>query len=490
MRTLLIVSSIAFLFAATFNSAEAIEGFYKDVFVDEGTDLGGPGRMPALDLVQFTHEWMEIDVNTTLQSSIMTTNSNDDNGVLVYPDGEPRFAIVYYHGGSMGHYDDLEEEGQRIVRSQYYNGGSQFGSCAGCYLLSRWYLNLWPGRMNGENVSDTRLEHTIPENSPLLNYFGFQVGDTITNVYHNNGGSVDTSDMPEGTEIVTMHITDSMSGYAAIWAWKDNDTTGQVVGITSHPEGSSADDQEKEMGGILLYLKDGLAPPDIKHELKHNEQILMNKVTADNDPLYTKIGDKQYHHFTIDLSQGAKNLNISVDADDGFDMHLFARKDSYAFIDSADHANTDAGPDKDLAIPTIASGIWYIGVKCATTVDAEEVSSGNDSYYEYSGKLEVLNGVAYSIKATWEPTGIIADNNQGILNQLAVNFNGTHVLFDVGKVHAQNLKVFDLQGRLCWQTKMSQTVQRYTWRPRSAGIYVICLETGKEKLTKRLNIVK
>ena len=109
MRTLLIVSSIAFLFAATFNSAEAIEGFYKDVFVDEGTDLGGPGRMPALDLVQFTHEWMEIDVNTTLQSSIMTTNSNDDNGVLVYPDGEPRFAIVYYHGGSMGHYDDLEE---------------------------------------------------------------------------------------------------------------------------------------------------------------------------------------------------------------------------------------------------------------------------------------------------------------------------------------------------------------------------------------------
>ena len=344
--------------------------------------------------------------------------------------------------------------------------------------------------MNGENVSDTRLEHTIPENSPLLNYFGFQVGDTITNVYHNNGGSVDTSDMPEGTEIVTMHITDSMSGYAAIWAWKDNDTTGQVVGITSHPEGSSADDQEKEMGGILLYLKDGLAPPDIKHELKHNEQILMNKVTADNDPLYTKIGDKQYHHFTIDLSQGAKNLNISVDADDGFDMHLFARKDSYAFIDSADHANTDAGPDKDLAIPTIASGIWYIGVKCATTVDAEEVSSGNDSYYEYSGKLEVLNGVAYSIKATWEPTGIIADNNQGILNQLAVNFNGTHVLFDVGKVHAQNLKVFDLQGRLCWQTKMSQTVQRYTWRPRSAGIYVICLETGKEKLTKRLNIVK
>ncbi|MBN1130479.1 MAG: hypothetical protein JXA71_15915, partial [Chitinispirillaceae bacterium] len=223
--------------------AAAIEGFYKDVFVDEGIDLSGPGRMPALDLVGFTHEWMSVDSDTVVQTSIMVHNADDDNGVLLYPDGEPRFAIIYYHGGSMGHYRSLGTTGQNTVRAHFYHGGSQFGSCAGSYLLSRSYFALWPGRMDGPNTSGDRVVHFIPASSPLHTYFNFGLDSVVSNIVHNNGGSFDISRMPAGTVVLAIHKTvplnPAMQGYGAIWAWKVSDTTGRAVGITSHPEGSS-----------------------------------------------------------------------------------------------------------------------------------------------------------------------------------------------------------------------------------------------------------
>jgi hypothetical protein len=494
MRILHIISCITFLFTAIYYNSEAIEGYYKDVFVDEGTSLSGPGRMPALDLVGFTHEWMEIEADTALQRSVMFHNANDDNGALIYPDGEARFAIIYYHGGSTSHYDDIKEEGQNILRSHYYKGGSQFGSCAGCYLLSRWRLNIWPGRLDGPNTAGDRVVHTLPDYSPLHDYFNFGPDNLVTDIVHNNGGSFDTSEVPEGTVILAVHKTvplnPEMEGYGAIWGWKDNDTTGRAVGITSHPEGSSEDGKRKEMGGILLYLKDGLAPPDIKHELKRDEQIIMNKVSADNDPLHAKIGDRQYHHFIIELPYGAEDLKITIDADEGFDMHLFANKDTLAYVDSADYQNVNAGPDKELTIATVPRGTWYAGVKCATTVESEEVNSGNDSYYQYSGKLSVLNGVAYAITATWKETGILVNSGRSMNSRFTVAYNAGNVTIMTGNVQARRLQIFDVRGRLCWEKGVSGHGRQYTWRPQSAGMYIVSLETGKGIVTKRLNIVR
>ena len=74
---------------------EAIEGFYKDVFDDEGTQISGGNLQVNCDYINFTMEHFESQDNTTKQNEIMVQGSNDDNGRLLYPDGEPRHFLPW-----------------------------------------------------------------------------------------------------------------------------------------------------------------------------------------------------------------------------------------------------------------------------------------------------------------------------------------------------------------------------------------------------------
>ncbi len=356
------------------------------------------------------------------------------------------------------------------------------------------YFNLWPGRMNGPNVSSTPVDKIINAGSPFIGYNGFKEGDEISGVYHNNGASIDATDMYPGTQICAMHTSNSLKGYGAIWTWKDNDTTGRVLGHTGHPEGSSSESKIKYITASMLLLADGLGRPDIKHQLVNNEPITMDKETADNDPLYTKIGDKQYHHFIIVLENPAKNVSIELDGEDGYDFHLFAAQDTLAFNYSGDYADSSSGADKILSIEDVVPACTlYVGVKLNTTVisNQDEVCFDRDLFTEYSGRPEVLNGIAYTITATWDITDI-NDLNQpgGIRNQFAVNMIGKTVHIRVGKSSPQSLRIFDARGRLCWNAKMSESVECYTWQPQSAGMYLIRIQSGKDILTRRFTVTK
>ena len=78
-------------------------------------------------------------------------------------------------------------------------------------------------------------------------------------------------------------------------------------------------------------------------------------------------------------------------------MNLYIAKDTFAFASQASVSDVSPGPNKTVTVPAAEPGTWYIGIECATTVTATKTSSG----YEYSGNLAVLNGVQYSIKASW-----------------------------------------------------------------------------------------
>ena len=127
-----------------------------------------------------------------------------------------------------------------------------------------------------------------------------------------------------------------------------------------------------------------------------------------------------------------------------------------------------------------------MGVKLNTTVDTES----GDIFPEYGGKLEVLNGIPYSIQATWDVTDIHAKDKMGIRDRFAVNKMGKNVYINVGKASPKSLKVYNVRGRLCWEPKISKTNGLYTWQPQGAGMYLIRLESGKDILTKRITIVK
>jgi hypothetical protein len=244
----------------------------------------------------------------------------------------------------------------------------------------------------------------------------------------------------------------------------------------------------------MLLLADGLGRPDIKHQLVNNEPITMDKETADNDPLHTKIGDKQYHHFIIVLENPGKNVSITLDGEDGYDFHLFAAKDTFAFNHSADYADTSSGADKTLAIEeVIPACTLYVAVKLNTTVTSnqDEVCFDRDLFIEYSGKLEVLNGIAYTVSATWDVTDIdMTTQPGGLHDQFAVTMVGKNVTMNVGKASPQSLQVFDARGRLCWNANLSNTTERYTWQPQSAGMYLIRVKSGKDILTRRITVTK
>lgn len=58
----------------------------------------------------------------------------------------------------------------------------------------------------------------------------------------------------------------------------------------------------------------------------------------------------------------------------------------------------DLGGTKTLDIKSLPAGTWYVSVYCPVTVTAtQKTGSYNLDYFEYSGKMQVLDGVAYSL---------------------------------------------------------------------------------------------
>lgn len=469
-----------------FSVSATTEGYYCDVFQDEGTQISGGDLEVDCEYIKFSQEHLNTS-NKSFQATIMIKNDNDDNGYLLYPDGAPRYMIIYYHGGYMSHATDLGQTGRNLVRAHYYNGGTQFGSCAGSYMLSSQsnnYFKIWPGRMNGPNVSRTPIDKIINSGSPLIGYNNFKEGDIVKSVFHNNGGSVDTTKGPKGTLFCAMHNSGKLKGYADIWSWKDNDTTGRVCGITGHPEGSKKEDQIRYVSAVMLYLRDQRGTPRVKHILKNNMSIAMDKSTSDKQPLYTRIGDKQYHHFVLECKTAA-NAVITVTGKDGFDFHLFAAKDTFAFKQHALYADTSSGSSKTLSIPKLESGKWYIGVKLNTTV----TTTASKDFPKYSGKLEVLNGIPYTIKATWDNTDILA-SHLNIFNKFNIVIKNRTVIIKPGVSSVKSLRIYDLKGKLCYAPDISTNtkISHYIWQPMSAGAYIIRIASNSDVLTKHITI--
>ena len=77
------------------------EGYYKDIFMDGGIGLNAYPDLPAADFLNLTLEQYSssertqlISIDTVLQTALLVGNPLDETGILLYPDGEPRFRMV------------------------------------------------------------------------------------------------------------------------------------------------------------------------------------------------------------------------------------------------------------------------------------------------------------------------------------------------------------------------------------------------------------
>jgi hypothetical protein len=160
-------------------------------------------------------------------------------------------------------------------------------------------------------------------------------------------------------------------------------------------------DRLELMAALLRYAMDGNGTPRLKGVLKNGETREMVRTTDENDPDFTRIGDRQYHHFAVDVPKGVKEIKVELTAPakwtDRFDLWLFADGKDYAFRDNARWKDIRHGSDKTLAIPVEKPGRYYISVFCDTTVDTVDTFYG----VQYTGRTDVLNGVPYLLKVSW-----------------------------------------------------------------------------------------
>ena len=405
-------------------------GYYKDIFMDSGIMLTSRTDLPVTELLglsmeafvstkhSYTLPYQFTATDTLLQRELIAGSPMDENGILLYPDGAPRFRMVYMNGGRAGsHGKSLEDGGRQAYRDFVKAGGSYLGSCAGAFVASlgsrnaegkisntKTYLGLWPGHTMSTKLEKSYTAVDIDPKGPLAQCFDFDGRMHIDSVRHNGGCFAWMEDAPAGTEILAKYSTKGrelerdIDGLPVVWAHKASPENGRVVLCGSHPEGAYDAENLGLMTAMVRYALAGNAGPVVKAALQPGEP---REMADRKDPAFAPIGDRQYHHFTIDVPKGIQVMTIDLkgflDKDD-FDLHLRASRTGFAFAGDAAWAHVGAKVDKSLEIKDPKPGKYYISVFCATTVTSTMGKYG----VEYSGRTDVLNGVPYTIQVNFE----------------------------------------------------------------------------------------
>lgn len=377
-------------------------GFYKDVFMDGGCNLTSRTTLPACPYLGWTLDYMATS-DSLFQEKVVVFSDDDDNGAILYPDGAPRYRMVYMNGGKANsHAKSLTATGRNRYVNFVNKGGCYVGSCAGAFIAhsetsTYKYLGLIPATMTSSGLSDSYTGMDIPKDSPLLKY-GYDYGGDfyVDSVRHNGGGFMKPENLPAKGEILATFVMPGwkMDGNGSIWCYKGSEVKGRVLVTGSHPEGVESGEKRDLMAAMMLYSAEGKGTVAAKATLQNGTTRKYNKTTGST----AGIGDKQYHHFKVEIPEGAKNIKLSIESDSEFDLHLAMRKDNLAWRTEADFLLVQAGGTKSLEFDTLEAGTWYISVYCP----AEVKTVCNADRFNQTGDIEALNGIPYEILITWE----------------------------------------------------------------------------------------
>lgn len=393
-------------------------GYYKDVFMDGSVGVSSRTTLPACPYIGYSLEYIATNSSSELNATdtlimhrVFDGDAADPNGVLLFPDNEPRFRIVYVNGGNATkHGTALDETARNNFRNFVTYGGSYVGSCAGAYLactgthsgVHSVYLGIYPGICTNCNLQDTYTGHFVEPGSPLLKYYDFGGDMYVDHVYHNGGCFMSDEDLLPGGEILLRYDYPSrpMHKQGSVWAYKASNVKGRIIPVGSHPEGISDGERRDLMAAILKYAAEGNGDATVKANLVNGKEYVMTQGNKTSSK--AGIGDGQYHHFTMEIPEGAGNIKIDLSSTfKDYDLYLTLRKGDFAWRSDADFVLAQSGPDKSLAVESLEPGTWYIGVCCATKPDASLVNDHGCRYYRYDGKNEAVTGVGYTLKASW-----------------------------------------------------------------------------------------
>jgi len=430
MKKTILTVALALVAALTAGAQDNTKGYYKDIFMDSGIMLTSRTDLPVTEMLglsmeafvstkhSYTEPYKFTVTDTLRQRELVTGSPMDENGILLYPDGAPRFRMIYMNGGrAASHGRSLEESGRQRYRDYIKAGGSYLGSCAGAFVASlgsrnaegkisntQTYIGLWPGNTMGTKLEKSYTAVDIDPKGELAQYFDFDSRMHIDSVRHNGGCFAWMETAPEGTEILARYSTKGrelerdIDGLPVVWAWKESDRAGRVVLCGSHPEGAYDVENLALMSAMVRYTLAGNGTPSLKDILAPGEPREMNDA---KNPAFAPVGDRQYHHFAVDVPKGVKAMTVSLagylDKDD-FDVHVFVSRTGFAYAGESTWAHVGYGMNKTLEIKDPKPGRYYLSVFCATTVTSTMGKYG----VEYSGRTDVLNGVPYKVQVDFE----------------------------------------------------------------------------------------
>lgn len=399
------------------------KAFYKDLVMDSGCGLTNNKAIPVTDYLNLSTETIYTEdlegyefteEGQTAQNRIICGTTNDENGVLLYPDGEPRYRMIYVNGGiATRHGRSLMEAGREHFRQYFSNGGSYLGTCAGSfiatygiidsYLTHNGYMGIWPGYASNTETTHIYPDYILSDGCSLLKYYDFGGDNRIAEVRHHNGPFFEHWDMVPGTEVLAYndatHISYKTFDKApSCIAYNPSIYSGRVILLGGHPELAESGEQLEFFAALCRYAMEGGGIAKVKGILHNGKTRNMTKSTSDCDPAFTKVGDKQCHHFAFALPEGARNVKVSLVALADFNLSLRLAKDTFAFKEDAQYAVENTDLVKELKFDSLEKGTWYVGVQCEDTVNNSFGKYG----ITYSGKTGVLNGVPYSITVSWE----------------------------------------------------------------------------------------
>lgn len=388
-----------------------LQGFYKDIFMDAGVYLTTRNSLAAATHLGFSLESVSCTevADTLWQNTVIGGDENDLNGRLLYPDGQPRYKMIFVCGGnSRNHGQSLRPSCLERMRNFVINGGSYVGVCAGAFFATcgydavvdyPYYLHLWPSTMRHTGLSNIYTGLFVDQGSSLLNYYDFGGDNYVDHVYHNGGGYPST--WPNGTELLARYDypnKPSVHGKPVAWAYKNDRWSGKVIMIGSHPEAVTYGERLDLTSALLQYATDKVGYTKIKGILSNGEPWVMDKSSTDNDPEHTMIGDLQYHHFVVNIPEEANDITFTLSSTADCDLQLSVCSNTYAYDDKANYIASVPGANQQLHFDHLSKGLWYVAVRCLTTVISTDIRLGQ----EYSGRIDVLNGMPYTIQVTWE----------------------------------------------------------------------------------------
>lgn len=386
--------------------------YHADVFVEGGIMLNSEYDYPVFKKMNLTVEKFlasktPTEVDTLLQESLLQENPWDENGILFYPDGAPRYRFIYMNRGKAGKHGQSLGNGGRSAIERFINaGGGYVGTCAAEFLTSIFlmknetlvpktdeYLGIWPGATESTDLGESYTALILPADSPLS-----KTEQLIDSIPHSAGCfALENLSWPKETEVLARFETSGrdldkdINGKAAVWAYRPSKTSGRIVVAGSQIEQCNTPEGLWLMEGMIRYAMEANPQPEIKDNLSLKDTREMIYHTSAGKPNETRIGDGQFHYFTVDIPKGRENVTVvlsSIPGWEDFDLYLYASKDK---ISTSDLKNENKGIDKELVINE--PGKYYIAVYCATTVDTIETSRGT----QYAGRIDVLNGVPYKL---------------------------------------------------------------------------------------------